>query len=136
LSLGFYFAYRPLPGPACAKRTAQRTTLWLVAVLSVCVATYPALAARITAGRDSNSRVDARGALAVLDVKGMTCEGCAAEIRRELQAVPGVTRVDVSFEHRRAEVRWARPGADLTPLIAAVEKAGYHASVAQAETRR
>jgi len=66
----------------------------------------------------------------------MTCEGCATEIRRELQAVPGVTEVDVSLERRRAAVRWIHSGADLTPLIAAVEKAGYHASVARAEMRR
>ena len=64
-----------------------------------------------------------------LSVPGMTCEACAGEIERELRQVPGVVRADVSFEQRRAAIALSAAQPEVEPLIGAIEKAGYHASV-------
>lgn len=73
--------------------------------------------------------VQLASSLVVLDVQGMTCTGCETEIELQLVKVPGVVDATVSFENRRAEVRVASMPAKVAPLIAAVEQAGYRASV-------
>lgn len=138
LAIGFYFAYRPQPaeacaaGQACAKtasRRGQRVALWVVTALAVALATYPGWGARLTAARASTAVLQPEHAAVVLDVQGMTCTACAGEIERELRQVPGVVRADVSFDQRRAEIALSTATPKIEPLIRAVEKAGYHATV-------
>ena len=66
------------------------------------------------------------GALQALAITGMTCGGCVAAIKRVLQRVPGVSRVEVDLAAGRAQVAGA---AASEALIAAVESAGYGARV-------
>ena len=62
----------------------------------------------------------------VLTVEGMTCGSCVNTVTRALSRVPGVTHVDVDRSSGTAVVDGdARPEA----LVAAVEKAGYTASL-------
>ncbi len=139
LGIGFYFAYRPhpaetcAPGEACANpasRTRQRIALWVVTALAVALATYPSRGARLTAAGASTDAGRPENAVVVLDVQGMTCTACAGEIERELRQIPGVVRADVSFEQRRAEVALSTARPKVKLLVAAVEKAGYQATVA------
>jgi P-type Cu+ transporter len=63
-----------------------------------------------------------------LDLVGMTCASCANRIERGLNKVPGV-EATVNYATERATVRVDDGEGDVEALIAAVEKAGYHASV-------
>ena len=64
----------------------------------------------------------------VLAVTGMTCGSCANAVSRALSRVPGVVRAEVDLGAGRATVEGsARP----EELLAAVEKAGFDASLAQ-----
>lgn len=139
LGIGFYFAYRPhraeacAPGEACAKpvsRRNQRIGLWVVTAATVALASYPSWGARLTTSQNSLAASPAANAVVVLDVQGMTCSACAGEIEGELRKVPGVVQANVSYEHRRAEIRLSTAPPKVQPLIAAVEKAGYHATPA------
>jgi mercuric ion transport protein len=139
LAIGFYFAYRPqraeacAPGQACAKpisRRYQRIGLWVVTAAAVALASYPSWGARLTTSHASVATILAGNSVVVLDVHGMTCSACAGEIEGELRKVPGVVRADVSYERRRAEIRLSTAQPRVQPLIAAVEKAGYHATPA------
>ena len=137
LAIGFYFAYRPqrveacAPGEACARpirRRNQRVVLWVVAAATALFASYPSWGAKLMAPRLAVVASPATNSVVVLDVHGMTCSACAGEIEGELRKVPGVVAADVSYEHRRAEVRLSAAQPKLESLIAAVEKAGYHAA--------
>ena len=65
----------------------------------------------------------------------MTCEACAAGIRAELAAVPGVAGVDVSYAQGLATVQLKpRSEVSIEALIAAIKKAGYRGSL-QADPR-
>ena len=69
-----------------------------------------------------------------LRVEGMTCNNCARKVTAALQALPGVSTVKVSVEAGRATVRWAAgPNADAAALIEALSRAGFPASVLEAE---
>lgn len=60
-----------------------------------------------------------------IGIKGMTCMGCVASIKRVLQAVDGVHTVDVSLEEARAIVQYEGAAAGPARFKAAVEEAGY-----------
>jgi copper chaperone CopZ len=142
--VGFYLAYRPLrtescaPGETCARATSrrnQRLALWLVTALAVALATYPSWGARRTAAREPRTRGQGVSTVVILDVQGMTCADCEGGIERELVKVPGVAQARASFDQKRAEVR-ITSAPKVEALIAAVEKAGYRASLAAPGTGR
>lgn len=64
-----------------------------------------------------------------LDITGMTCASCANRIERKLGKLPGVTAT-VNYATEKAQVQVAADGtADPEALIAAVQSAGYGATV-------
>ncbi len=69
-----------------------------------------------------------------LPIGGMTCASCAGHVERALGKVPGVQSVSVNLANERAHVE-VLGQMDPSVLIAAVDKAGYSASLPQTETR-
>ena len=63
-------------------------------------------------------------------VTGMTCAACQARVEKVVSNVPGVTDVSVSLLTNSMGVEGTATSAD---IVAAVEKAGYHASVKGAQ---
>jgi mercuric reductase len=64
-----------------------------------------------------------------LDIRGMTCNACAAHVTRALQEAAGVQEVNVpGWQSGRATVV-AESGTDADLLAAAVEQVGYRAAV-------
>ncbi|WP_287799000.1 heavy-metal-associated domain-containing protein [Acidiphilium sp.] len=61
-----------------------------------------------------------------LSISGMTCSGCVNSVSRALSRVAGVSDVAVDLDAGRASVTGS---ADPQALLAAVEKAGYEASL-------
>ncbi|MGI4802961.1 MAG: heavy metal translocating P-type ATPase, partial [Janthinobacterium lividum] len=61
-------------------------------------------------------------------IQGMTCASCVRRVERALEAVPGVVSVSVNLATERARVLRDGLDAGSAPLIAAVERAGYHAA--------
>ncbi len=66
-----------------------------------------------------------------LIVTGASCAGCVRKIESALQGVAGVEQAEMNFAQRTATVTGT---ATAQALIAAVEQAGYGASVQEAET--
>ncbi len=69
-----------------------------------------------------------------LPIGGMTCASCAGRVERALGKVPGVQRVSVNLANERAHID-VLGQMDPAVLIAAVDKAGYSASLPQSETK-
>jgi len=64
-----------------------------------------------------------------LDITGMTCASCANRIERKLGKLPGVTAT-VNYATEQAQVEVTDPATvDTSALVAAVEAAGYGATV-------
>ena len=64
------------------------------------------------------------------NVTGMTCAACQARVEKVVSKVPGVTSVSVNLLTNSMGVEGTALSTD---IVAAVEKAGYHASVKGAE---
>ncbi|WP_277961531.1 heavy metal translocating P-type ATPase [Pseudomonas sp. RIT-To-2] len=63
-----------------------------------------------------------------LPISGMTCASCAGRVERALNKVDGVKQASVNLASERAHVELSA-ALDPARLIAAVEKAGYNASL-------
>ncbi len=60
-----------------------------------------------------------------LSVPCMSCEVCPITVKKALQKVSGVDRVDVSFEKKEAVVTYDDSKTTMERLIKATEDAGY-----------
>ena len=65
---------------------------------------------------------------AMIEVVGMTCEGCVASVTRVLKAVPGVMEVSVALNPGTATVGYDAARTGVAALKVAIEDAGYDVS--------
>lgn len=64
-----------------------------------------------------------------LAVSNMTCAVCPVTVKKALLKVPGVSKVDVSYERREARVTFDNAKASVAKLEDATFEAGYPAKV-------
>jgi copper chaperone CopZ len=66
----------------------------------------------------------------VLELKGMTCEGCAPAVEKAIRGVPGVSGATVSYEKSQAVV-FVPKGQEVPrdAILQAVRQAGYEAQI-------
>src|SRR5262249_38672822 len=82
----------------------------LVAVVAVLVPTAPAWASPKTV---------------TLNVSNMSCEVCPITVKKALQKVPGVSKVDVLYEKKQAVVTFDDAKTNLDALVKTTTNAGY-----------
>jgi copper chaperone len=64
-----------------------------------------------------------------IGIKGMTCGGCVASVKRVLKQLDGVQNVDVSLEQQQATVEYTAGRVDAARLRSAIEGAGFEVAV-------
>lgn len=64
-----------------------------------------------------------------LAVSNMYCEVCPITVKKSLEKVPGVSKVDVSFKNKEAVVHYDDAKAKLGNLLDATLEAGYPSEV-------
>jgi mercuric ion binding protein len=69
-----------------------------------------------------------------LAVSGMYCSACPVTVKKSLSAVPGVSKVAVSFEQKSATVTFDDKRTNVQALIKATTDAGYASKLAEAQT--
>ena len=83
-------------------------------------------------GQNGHAPVDASPTGEItLDVEGMTCASCVRRVERSLSRVDGVSEASVNFATEQATVSYDPAAVDISALTAAVEKAGFGASLPQ-----
>ncbi len=138
LALGFawWLKLRPAPVDDCAcevpeKKSLFQRTGFLVAVTVFAVVTsafplysqwfYPSTPAVVEVDQGTVQRI-------VINVKGMTCEGCEHHVGGALQQVPGVANAKASFKEGTAIVTYDPARVSVEQLFAAVDSTGYTAT--------
>jgi len=72
-----------------------------------------------------------------LEVDGMVCQGCVADVREVLMAVPGVVDVNVTLETKRVVVKVdAKNPPEAAGLCRVLIDAGHEARVAEAAPKK
>ena len=98
--------------------------------------------APLTVGHFS-TEADGEG-YAVFDAEGIHCTNCARSIRRALEALPGLRRIDINVVDRRVSVVWDTHRIALAKILATIADLGFNpvplvgerAVVAQRDERR
>lgn len=67
-----------------------------------------------------------------LDVSHMTCVACPITVKKALGKVPGVSKVDVSYEKKQAVVTFDDSKTNTDALVKATTDAGYPSRVEKA----
>ena len=68
---------------------------------------------------------DSLGEVTEFSIEGMTCNNCAAGIKRSLDRVPGVIASDVSYATEKARIEFLQDEVSEPDLRSAIERAGY-----------
>jgi mercuric ion transport protein len=140
LGFGFYFAYRKPkhacePGSACEKPATNRTGrigLWITTAVVLTVAAFPyysepvanfLLSTKASETTAATPRVDQ----ASFAVEGMDCIACATAIEKKLTSLDGVRSASVSYEEKRATVKFDASKVTIAQLEQAIRDAGYRA---------
>jgi periplasmic mercuric ion binding protein len=67
-----------------------------------------------------------------LNVSGMTCEACPITVKKALQKVPGVSKIDVLYEKKQVVVMFDDSKTNTDSLVKATTNAGYPSQPEQA----
>ena len=112
------------------------TGIGLAAAVVALAILGPVVARELASRPRANHRpAGAEARVVTLEVGGMTCKGCSARVREELEQVPGVWGVDVRLAEKRATIMCAASVAD-TSLVSAVHRAGPGFTAAPARDLR
>jgi copper chaperone CopZ len=107
--------------------------LWMATVMIVLFALFPQWIGLLLGGAGSNPTAavnpDDQQQI-VIELKGMTCEGCAPTVEKVLRGVPGVSGATVSYEKSQAVV-FVPKGQEVPrdAILQAVRQAGYEAQI-------
>ncbi len=146
LAVGFYLTYR---APRLAKADAcgcdrpktnrvGRAGLWIATVVVVAFGAAPQVMAYL-ADAGTKPIVSAGGegiAQAVLVVRGIDCEACAAPIRKKLAQVGGFLDVRLDVSAQTITVTYEAALGRLNAYVAALNELGYEASIPADEKTR
>jgi periplasmic mercuric ion binding protein len=67
-----------------------------------------------------------------LNVSGMTCEACPITVKKALQKVPGVSKIDVLYEKKQVVITFDDSKTNTDSLVKATTNAGYPSQPEQA----
>ncbi len=59
------------------------------------------------------------------DIKGMTCNGCAAHVEADVNKLPGIIKVKASFENAKAVVEFDQSKVDIETIKETINNTGY-----------
>lgn len=138
LGLAFYFTYRKrevvCEDGTCKFESASKwskTAVWLATLIALLAIVFPYFGSTDTAVAqsmpDQRARQDSSFVIAVLDIEGMDCKGCAKGLEATLGRLDGVKKAAVEFEKGRAVVEYDSSKVTTVRLIGAVDETGFKA---------
>lgn len=68
----------------------------------------------------------------IINIEGMTCEGCVKSVHDAVSKIAGVESIEVSLEDKRATATFEDSKTTAQSIASAIEEAGFDATVANA----
>lgn len=134
IGMAFYFTYRKKNSEdACCKTKTNRVKKiapWIITVVAVGLLLFPYLYS--SSGKSvSNVKMEDNMKKLVIEVEGMTCEGCAQAIKSALLKVQGIKMVDVNLEKKESVVGLENDVKDIpvNEILTAIDNAGYKSKI-------
>lgn len=141
LGLAFYLTYRKrevmCEDGTCKIESASKwnkVAVWLATILAAIAIAFPYF--DFTDAKAAQAMLSQEGvqsphsAIAVLEIEGMDCTGCAKGLEATLARVEGVKKAAVKFEQGKAVVEYDPAKIQPEKLIAHVDETGFKAKLA------
>lgn len=104
--------------------------LFVIAVVSV------SFFVRTRRGQAQPSMSQAGTSVVTIPIEGLVCSSCTARVKRALESIDGVTKVEVSLQRRETRVRYVETKVSSKTLVAAINELGYKAGTPAMEQGR
>lgn len=139
LGIAFYFVYRKRE-TKCEDGTCKVTSstltnkiiLWIITLFVIGLVSFQSFGFKISSGSKQNvsgvnsSKVD-------LTISNMDCAACATSIKIALEKVSGISKAEVNFETKKAEVYYEKGKISNEDIIKIIKKIGYDANFVEGE---
>lgn len=105
-----------------------KTFLGIVTVFTVLMLSFPNYAHIFYPSTDKEEVVIVNASdiqTVTFNVKGMTCNGCAAHVENDVNKLPGIVNVDASYEEATAKVEFDKTKVSLAQIEETINGTGY-----------
>lgn len=140
LGLAFYFTYRKrevvCENGTCKFESASKwskSAVWLATMLAVLAIVFPyvgsteaAVAQSMLAQQPNRTPTST---VAILNIEGMDCIGCAKGLEATLARLDGVKKAVVEYEESRAVVEYDSTRINTKKMIVSVDETGFKAAL-------
>ncbi len=134
LAFAFYQAYRPShAASSCSSHCQQRASLigaksyvWILAIFVIFMTGLTYMPVTMSAQFEQiDQQVSPDTTYIVMNIEGMSCTGCEANINETVSKIKGVMSIKASFKEANAEIRFDSTRTDRRAIIKAIEAKGY-----------
>lgn len=139
LVLGFAWYQKLKPRTAeeieCACEEDEKPSFWqskgflgIVTVFAILMLAFPNYAHIFYPSNDNKEVIIVNASdiqTVTFEVKGMTCNGCASHVENDVNKLPGIVKVDASYEESIAKVEFDQSKVSLVKIEEAINGTGY-----------
>lgn len=134
LGFAWYMKLRPKRVDECGceveakpKFLQSKTFLLIITVFAGLMISFPSYAKFFFPKNEKTVIVSDKSKVQNVEVniKGMTCEACEAEVNHEIHKLPGIIESVVSYEKRNATIKFDNSKTTVKDILAAISATGY-----------
>jgi len=110
-----------------AKFLRSRYFLGVVTIIVAMMVAFPWYSGIFYGGAKKQQVAYAKEKLQVVEftISGMTCNGCAGRVKRDIENLPGVVTADVSYENKNAVVTFDHAQVKASEIQTVIRSTGY-----------
>jgi len=134
LGFAWYQKLKPQPLDECGcaaderpKFIQSKTFLLIVTLFAALMIAFPSYAKNFFPKHEANSIVTDKSNIQIveLNIKGMSCGSCEAEVNHEVNKLPGIIKSEVFYKNKNAVVKFDASKTNIEKIIDAVNSTGY-----------
>jgi mercuric ion transport protein len=134
LGFAWYLKLRPKPVDECGcveeekpKFLQSKTFLLVITVFAGLMISFPSYARFFFPKNEKTVIVTDKSNVQIVEVniKGMSCQACEAEVNHEINKLPGIIESEVDYEKRNAIVKFDNSKTSIKDILAAISATGY-----------
>lgn len=134
LGFAWYLKLKPKPVDECGcadeekpKFLQSKTFLLIITLFAALMISFPSYAKFFFPKNEKTVTVADKSKIQTIEVniKGMTCEACEAEVNHEVHKLPGIIESAVSYEKRNATIKFDISKTTIKDILAAISATGY-----------
>lgn len=72
----------------------------------------------------------------IMNINGMTCQGCVSSVKNVLEKISGVNDADVSLENKQVTIQYDAEKTNVNQFKEAIMEAGFEINISKETTQQ